>query len=354
MPKGIVLDDYSGISGAGAAFQGFAKGFQDAKDHELKRQEFDAKMKAHAAQVERDATEAAIKMREHNVQKNQLTGALEDAPLTPRQQSAQRLKEISEGVKIDPKTGDYVTDPTTPKMKGIEASKVKFNTNQEYRQSLIDDKADTKDRREHERVLTRISSNPNAKARLTQYQNLDNALKVITDAESLTPQQIHEFQQAVRSNLGIKGTSGVGEREETYFKTLGLNAASFQQFLTGDPANIAKDSKLLKHFIDLARVEQKNIAKQFDKSLGAASAGHASMYARRADLKADLQDALSAQRESLGLVPGGMVGQGLVGEPKAGAGTTSPAHPQDNAAIKWARENPSDPRSAAILKANGL
>jgi len=30
-----------------------------------------------------------------------------------------------------------------------------------------------------------------------------------------------------------------------------------------------------------------------------------------------------------------------------------PAHPQDNAAMQWARSNPNDPRSAAILKANG-
>lgn len=30
------------------------------------------------------------------------------------------------------------------------------------------------------------------------------------------------------------------------------------------------------------------------------------------------------------------------------------AHPQDNEAVQWAKANPNDPRSAAILKANGL
>jgi len=36
------------------------------------------------------------------------------------------------------------------------------------------------------------------------------------------------------------------------------------------------------------------------------------------------------------------------------AGTQTQAHPQDDEAIQWARQNPNDPRAAAILKANGL
>ena len=36
------------------------------------------------------------------------------------------------------------------------------------------------------------------------------------------------------------------------------------------------------------------------------------------------------------------------------AETEVKSHPQDSAAVQWAKSNPSDPRSAAILKANGL
>ncbi len=356
-PQGGFLEDYSGISAAGSAMQGFFKGMQDIEDRNLKHQEMDAKMKSYQSEMQRHATESALKMREQGLQQDPGTGQIVDAPPTQKQKTDRRLKEIAEGVKQDPNTGDYVSDPTTPKMKGIEASKVKFDSNEEYRKHTIGDRNDTKDRREHERVLTRVNSNPNVKARLTQYQNLDNALKTITDADSLTPQQIMEFQQAVRSNLGIKGTSGVGEREETYFKTAGLNAANWKQFLTGEPAAIAKDSKLLNHFKNLANIEQQNISKQFDKSLGAASAGHASMYSRRADLKADLMDALSAQKEQVGgqgLVSPGMISPGLVRGPQVGIGTPSAnSHPEASAAEQWARSNPQDPRAQEILKRLG-
>lgn len=225
-----------------------------------------------------------------------------------------------------------------------------------YLDQSLDLRKDAIDRREHERVLTRINSNPNVKQRLTQYQNLDNALKIITDTDSLTPNQIHEFQQAVRSNMGIKGGGGVGEREATYFNSMGLNAANFGQFLTGDPATLAKDTKLMNHLKNMAQVEQKNIRGQFDKSLKAASGGHASMYGRRPDLTEDLKDAMGGQMEQMsappGLVqgqPGAPVQQGVMqGQPAA------VAHPQDTVAIQYAKTHPNDPNSAEILKRNGL
>ena len=47
-------------------------------------------------------------------------------------------------------------------------------------------------------------------------------------------------------------------------------------------------------------------------------------------------------------------GQPLFQEGGASTPSAAPAHPQDNEAIQWAKSNPGDPRSAAILKANGL
>lgn len=44
-----------------------------------------------------------------------------------------------------------------------------------------------------------------------------------------------------------------------------------------------------------------------------------------------------------------------IGEKTSGKAMAAPiAHPQDNEAVRWAKENPSDPRSAVILKANGM
>lgn len=155
---------------------------------------------------------------------------------------------------------------------------------------FVDNRQDARDEVAHRLNVRSLKSNPMVRQRANQYQNLSNALSIISDAETLTPQQIHEFQQAIRGNLGIKGTSGVGEREETYFKSLGLSAKNWEQFLTGDPANISKDSHLVKHLKDLAGVEQRNIKGQTEKYIQGLTGGHGSIYKRRPDLKKDIND----------------------------------------------------------------
>lgn len=146
----------------------------------------------------------------------------------------------------------------------------------------------------HNKIVDKLKSDPNLNQRLTQYNNLSNALAIIANAEHVTPQQVAEFQQAVRSNIGVKGTGGVEERADTQIKTLGLNAENFKQFLTGEPATLAKDSNLIKHLQDLAKVEQANIRKQKDNKIAALTSGHKSVYDRRPDLKADLRDSVDA------------------------------------------------------------
>jgi len=169
----------------------------------------------------------------------------------------------------------------------------------DYQQERLNNQTDFRDRGEHEKVLGRLASNKGMKDRINQYQNLSNSLALVENAENLTPQQVDEFQQSVRSNLGIKGTGGVEERAKTFIDTLGLSAARWSQFLTGDPADIAKDSKLVKHIIDLAKVEQQNIKGQFGKMVDTAAKGHSSMYKRRPDLRSDLEEAMQAYTEAI-------------------------------------------------------
>ncbi len=296
------LNDYSGISGAGAAFNSFAQAFQDAQDKKQKRQEIDAKMVADKAQSDRAATEAVIKNRAAGFTVGQGGPTdLQPAQLTPKEQSDNKLKAIGEGVKAtgldeygNPKGYEY--DPNSAKAKAIDASKFRITSGNDFKKESQDRLRDNQDRREHEKVLGRINANPAAKQKLGQMQGLDNALSIITDADHITPEQIHEFQQAIRGNMGMKGQSGVGEREETYFKSVGLNAARFQEFLTSDPASVAKDSNLIKHFQQLAKIERDNINKQYSRALNAASSGHTSMYSRRPDLMQDLKDAMDAQQ----------------------------------------------------------
>lgn len=144
----------------------------------------------------------------------------------------------------------------------------------------------------HSGVVNKLMNDKQLGQRLSQTNNMQNSLDIINKADVITPQQIHEFQQAIRANLGIKGTSGVGEREETYIKTLGMNAANVKQFLSGDPQNVANSPVLLKHFKELAGIEQKNISNQSKKRMDALTAGHESVYKRNPTLKKDLDEAV--------------------------------------------------------------
>jgi hypothetical protein len=165
----------------------------------------------------------------------------------------------------------------------------------------------------HQRNILALKKDPVLTKRLNQYQNLDNALSMITQARELTPQQIQEFQQAVRSNMGISGVGGVGEREETYFKTAGLNAAMWKQFLTGDPVSMSKDSKLMDHLRDLAGVEQSNIKKQYSNRIKAVTGGNASIYREHPELQSDLDDLVSGFNDQV--QPGGLMtapAQGMI------------------------------------------
>ena len=80
-------------------------------------------------------------------------------------------------------------------------------------------------------------------------------------------------------------------------KSLGLNAANMRQFITGEPAELSKNSKMMQHLKDLANVEMKNIGGQYGKSLKGLLAGHASVYDRNPELKADMADFIQSQTE---------------------------------------------------------
>ncbi len=87
------VNDYSNLAGAGAAFQGFAQGFQNAQDQNMKKMEFTAKMKAMQSQQDRDTQELALKKRMAGVQDSTTNpGQLEDAPPSLREQNKESIE----------------------------------------------------------------------------------------------------------------------------------------------------------------------------------------------------------------------------------------------------------------------
>lgn len=161
------------------------------------------------------------------------------------------------------------------------------------RKDMQQDRMDTA---AHQKNIANLKRDPQLLKRIGSYQNLENAMSNVVNADSLTPQQIEEFQQVVRGSLGI-GAGGVGERERAYIHSWGMNAANIGQMISGDPASMAKDSNLIAHFKNLAKIEQKNISGQMDKRINAVTSGNGSMYERRPDLKQDLMDAITAAKD---------------------------------------------------------
>jgi len=239
--------------------------------------------------------------------------AKKNAALNARAASKVSPEDVAryKGYKIDvnPESTYAMVEKEHPPLKDLELAATKSDINASNRADVGTDLIQQRrDLMNHAQVVSKLKSDTLLNQRLTQYNNLSNALAIVADAKTLTPQQIAEFQQAVRSNIGVKGTGGVDERADTQIKTLGLNSANLRQFITGDPVELAKDSKLVHHLQDLARVEQNNISKQKNARISALSAGFKSMYQRRPDLWADVQDLsdqIGGQFESAPTEPGG-------------------------------------------------
>ena len=221
--------------------------------------------------------------------------------------------------------------------------------------SMLEDRQQERlDNSNHQKTLQRLNNNPGLSQRLNQLQNLDNSLGLITDVDKVTPQQFQEFQQAVRSNLGIKGTSGVDERSGTYLTSLGLRADNFNQFLSADPQDIGKNNALLKHVTQLASIERRNAQSQYEKRLSAVTAGNESMYARRPDLKNDLDSAVGAWKGQLdspntGQAPGASQGgQSSGGSPSQSPQASDPVQIQKASRFKQLYDKMTDPASKKI------
>jgi hypothetical protein len=153
------------------------------------------------------------------------------------------------------------------------------------------------DETNHRTVLQDIKKDETLKQRLQQSTNLANSFSALDNAKIKTPQQFDTVQQAVRGNMGIKGTSGLDERERDYFNNLGLKADRVEQMLFSKPVDIGESQhELITHLRDLVGIEQGNIQSQADQRLQTLTAGNEAMYQRRPDLWGGIQNVVKAAK----------------------------------------------------------
>jgi hypothetical protein len=189
-----------------------------------------------------------------------------------------------------------------------------------FQQPYQDDRMDSRHETIHGRYVKDVVADPMVNQLITTSNNLENAVQNFKKGGA-TPQEFQELQQAVRSNAGVKGTSGVDERAETYLNSLGIRKDKFLQFLTGDPQSVMQsDPKFADQVIQLAELERQNKAKQAKAQMEKKASSHKSFYDKpeNRDRAADLQSAIDQQMEQIGggllSAPGSESGAPKVGE----------------------------------------
>lgn len=146
--------------------------------------------------------------------------------------------------------------------------------------------------RQHSAIMRNAIKAPAVDKMVTSFNNLDNALNNFHSADYHTPQQFEELQQAVKSNLGIKGQTGVHEREATSLNSLGIDVAKFNQWLSGKPVSIEDmgGQKFVEHITQLADMEKTNISRQAMSKVKTILSGHKDFYGKHPGLSEDMSE----------------------------------------------------------------
>lgn len=150
-----------------------------------------------------------------------------------------------------------------------------------------------------------------------------------------TPQLKSDLSAALAQMLnGGKPATVYGMSHQDFDSAYG-RAQRATQFLTGTTGDSMTDAQLNQLQKDIAALSGE-YQKQHETKFKSFEAGLPEQ------VRPGLEDRYNKFRQ------GANVGQGLVGQGQP------QGHPQDSAAVQWAKTNPNDPRSAAILKANGM
>jgi hypothetical protein len=150
---------------------------------------------------------------------------------------------------------------------------------------------DRQDQSAHERILGKVKSDKTITDLFGKSRNIANAQAQLEQAKTAPPENFDEFQQTLRRNLGINGTSGLSERDKTMFDNLGLKGARAEQYLFGKPVDVRESQQqFFDHLNDVAGIIQKNNKTQIGGRLKALTAGNEHIYNRRQDLYQSLHN----------------------------------------------------------------
>ena len=295
------LTDYSALSGAGAAFQGFAGAYKDAQDQQMKRQELQAKIMAQQEQMKRDATTQAIALRANHLQ----LGAggpsdLQEAPLTDQQQQDKAMGEFKEGagkpIKQPDGTYNVPMNPNTPTVLKAKTPMIKYDQNET-----------DKTNKDWEGFSTTVN-NPSSRTQLGRFQlNLDkgatlNALANqlgmpdgqmpppnespqarMTRFNSASPQQLYEFAKGA-DQLTSNANGTVYGTDHLMPKQMDSSLANLKQWMPswagGNKPEGANAGEFIGRYLDSANRESNYFRAARDRAVGGIAGGYKHLQAK--------------------------------------------------------------------------
>lgn len=205
-------------------------------------------------------------------------------PETPLSQVSMTKNKLSDEQK------DLLKRQTEITVAGMRASG--FNTRQEAT--------------EYQNAINAVTDkNPTIKNLLVTQQNLQNAVSNFQKGGA-TPQEYFELQQAVRSNLGIKGNSTGEERAKQLASSTGIDAQIWAQYLDprGNPQNVMQSSPALaRQVLKMAELEMANKSGQAKALSDANAKQHASFLAKHPDRASDFEASRQATLQQFGPAP---------------------------------------------------
>lgn len=382
------------------------------QDRNMKQMETKARIAADQAKMDREAAQTALENRraDQTAKNEQLqrriqlqgmgkdldeNGTVIDTQLSPRERAAEQLKAFGAGAKIKStdqygNPTEYEMNPNTPTVIGAkakqqtadagttraEAAKVmasnKSTKEMENRWSKLADDLDPNKARggnlaqlqktinAADRIHTIFDQFPDGNIPKAQTTELATAVAgLISGGSPQSQQQIHEIVPASSSGsiedlMSWYSNNPRGRQQQEFVKVLRESSEREQKTAMRQKMQ-AQRARLVK-YPDLKSLDPDRWAKSLD--------AYGVTEQDEEPSQAAASPAGTAQPIAAAPPQGGLVkpNHGLIGGllDKVGSVFSTPAqaqaaaHPQDNAALQWAKANPKDPRAITILKANGL
>lgn len=342
------LTDYSNLSAAGSAFQGFAQAYQNAQDQQMKKNEQLAQIESLKAKTQRDYEQSNIDAASKGFSIDPSTHQVSEAPLGPRERTANQLKAITGGARESGLTDEagnpqYEPNPdfwkATNAQLGQEKKDRAFGV-QQQRLALQGKRFEETQNQNAASAGNKLESDPLIQDMTNARYNLSRGKNLLTGSTPLTYNNLNAVQQDVINGMTKGGQSSEGkvsrEMQESWAGRYNNLLAKAGQY--GPNNDIRKqDPGLAKQIGDLLNEVDSTIG----ENIADRKSRLASSYSQSTNPKVQ---AVVKQKLSEPTNPGGLISKGLI---KPGM-VTQPSYDPD--VLKYAEKFKISPEEAQRIK----